>query len=114
MIGTLRLPQFTLSAGTLRDPLALGVLASLLLHGLLLALKFAPPAPVKFAPADSRFLIPFSIDFVARLACTAVHLATKVAPEDAASLTKLKGCSIFPMGAGLVCENFSCSVVGPN
>jgi protein TonB len=57
MIGSLRLPQFTLSAGTLRDPLALGVLASLLLHGLLLALKFAPPAPVKFAPADSRIEI---------------------------------------------------------
>lgn len=41
----------------LRDPLALGILASLLVHGLLLALKFAPPAPVKFAPADSQIEI---------------------------------------------------------
>ncbi len=57
MIGSLRLPQFTLSAQSLRDPLALGVLASLLLHGLLLALRFAPPAPVKFAPEDSQIEI---------------------------------------------------------
>jgi protein TonB len=57
MLASLRLPRFTLSAESLRDPLALGILASLLLHGLLLALKFAPPAPVKFAPADSQIEI---------------------------------------------------------
>lgn len=38
----------------LRDPLVIGVLASLALHALLLALRFAPPAPVLLAPADSR------------------------------------------------------------
>lgn len=41
----------------LRDPLAMGILVSLLVHALLLALKFAPPAPVKFAPADSQIEI---------------------------------------------------------
>jgi len=37
-----------------RDPLAIGVLASVLLHATLLALRFAPPAPIRFAPSDSR------------------------------------------------------------
>jgi len=41
----------------MRDPLALGIVVSLLVHGLLLALRFAPPAPVKFAPADSQIEI---------------------------------------------------------
>jgi len=40
-----------------RDPLAMGVLVSLLLHGTLLALKFSPPAPVKFAPEDAQIEI---------------------------------------------------------
>ncbi len=37
-----------------RDPLTLGVLASLTLHALVLALKFAPPPPLRLAPQDSR------------------------------------------------------------
>ncbi len=37
-----------------RDPLATGVLVSVLLHGALLALRFTPPAPIKFAPFDSQ------------------------------------------------------------
>lgn len=41
-------------AGWWRDPLAVGVAASLLLHALLLAMRFAPPVPVKFSPSDSR------------------------------------------------------------
>ncbi len=41
----------------LRDPLAVGVLASILLHGILLALKFTPPDPIRFAPADARLEI---------------------------------------------------------
>jgi protein TonB len=57
MIGSLRLPPLALSAQSLRDPLTLGVIASLLLHGLLLAVKFAPPVPVKFAPSDSQIEI---------------------------------------------------------
>jgi len=43
-----------LRAVSWRDPLAVGIFASLLLHLMLLALKFAPPVPVKFAPADSQ------------------------------------------------------------
>ncbi|MCL4745723.1 MAG: energy transducer TonB [Burkholderiaceae bacterium] len=39
---------------SLRDPLTVGVLASVALHALVLALKFTPPAPVRFAPQDSR------------------------------------------------------------
>lgn len=39
---------------SLRDPLTLGIVASVLLHGLLLALRFAPPEPFRFAPQDSR------------------------------------------------------------
>lgn len=37
-----------------RDPLVIGIVASVLLHLTLLVLKFTPPAPVKFAPADSQ------------------------------------------------------------
>lgn len=39
---------------TLRDPLAIGVLVSLLLHGLLFALRFSPPSAPKPAPTDSQ------------------------------------------------------------
>jgi protein TonB len=37
----------------LRRPLAIGVATSLVLHCALLVLRFAPPAPLKFAPSDS-------------------------------------------------------------
>lgn len=47
----LRLPS---GSTLLRDPLAIGIAASLLLHALLLALRFAPPMPVRFSPSDSR------------------------------------------------------------
>ena len=57
MIGSLRLPRVALGAQSLRDPLTVGVFASLLLHALLLALKFAPPVPVRFAPTDSQIEI---------------------------------------------------------
>lgn len=40
--------------GALRQPLALGIAASVLLHALLLALRFAPPDPIRFLPQDSR------------------------------------------------------------
>jgi protein TonB len=56
-IARLRMHGFPVGRELWRDPLALGVLASLLLHGLLLALKFAPPEPVRFAPADARIEI---------------------------------------------------------
>jgi protein TonB len=49
MVATLpRLP------GALREPLVLGIAASVLLHALLLALRFAPPDPLRFLPQDSR------------------------------------------------------------
>lgn len=37
-----------------RDPLALALLASFLLHAVVLLMRFAPPIPVLFKPADSR------------------------------------------------------------
>ncbi len=40
--------------GAMRQPLALGIAASVLLHALLLALRFAPPDPLRFLPQDSR------------------------------------------------------------
>ncbi|MEK9775871.1 MAG: hypothetical protein VW339_06975 [Quisquiliibacterium sp.] len=52
-----RITQIVAPIAWLRDPLSVGVLASVFLHGLLLALKFAPPEPVRFAPADSRLEI---------------------------------------------------------
>ena len=56
-ITRLRMPRLPVGRDLWRDPLALGVLASLLLHGLLLAFRFAPPAPVRFAPADAQIEI---------------------------------------------------------
>ncbi len=38
----------------LRRPLAIGVACSIALHATLLALKFAPPEPLRFAPADAQ------------------------------------------------------------
>lgn len=49
----LAMPRFAAGV-SLRDPLTVGVLASLALHALLLALKFAPPVPLRIAPQDSR------------------------------------------------------------
>lgn len=40
--------------GPLREPLALGVAASVLLHAVVLALRFVPPDPVRLMPQDSR------------------------------------------------------------
>ncbi len=37
-----------------RDPLALGILVSLLLHGTVLMLKIAPPSALRFSPSDSQ------------------------------------------------------------
>jgi len=37
-----------------RDPLAIGLAASLVLHALLLSLRFGMPAPVRFAPIDAQ------------------------------------------------------------
>jgi protein TonB len=51
------LPRLTAPIAWLRDPLSIGVIASLLLHAVLLALKFTPPEPMRFAPADSRLEI---------------------------------------------------------
>lgn len=48
-----RMPRLAGSV-SLRDPLTLGVLASLTLHALVLALKFTPPPPLRLAPQDSR------------------------------------------------------------
>jgi len=53
----LRLPAPVTGRDLWRDPLALGVLVSLLLHATLLALKFSPPAPVRFAPEDAQIEI---------------------------------------------------------
>jgi periplasmic protein TonB len=36
-----------------RDPLAVGIVVSVVIHCLLLALKFAPPLPLKFSPIDA-------------------------------------------------------------
>lgn len=55
--GRLRLALPWTGRDLWRDPLALGVLVSLLLHGALLALKFSPPAPVRFAPEDAQIEI---------------------------------------------------------
>ena len=38
----------------LRDPLALGIAVSVLVHLMLLMLRFAPPTPLKFAPPDAQ------------------------------------------------------------
>ncbi len=51
IVASMSRPSGTFS---LRDPLTVGVLASVALHALVLALKFAPPVPVRFAPQDSR------------------------------------------------------------
>jgi protein TonB len=40
--------------GAMREPLVLGIAASVLLHALLLALRFAPPDPLRFLAQDSR------------------------------------------------------------
>lgn len=37
-----------------RDPLAIGLAASLVLHALLLSLRFGMPAPIRFAPIDAQ------------------------------------------------------------
>lgn len=52
--GFAEAPAGGLLARMRRDPLATGILVSVLLHGLLLALRFTPPAPLKFAPFDSQ------------------------------------------------------------
>ncbi len=39
---------------SLREPLTIGVGVSLLLHAVLLAMRFNPPEPIRFLPQDSR------------------------------------------------------------
>jgi protein TonB len=41
-------------AFTIRDPLAVALFASLLLHALVMFVRFAPPAPIRVAPNDAR------------------------------------------------------------
>ena len=41
-------------ADVMRSPLGVGVAASVLLHLVLLLLKFAPPEPIRFAPNDAQ------------------------------------------------------------
>ncbi len=56
-LPSLRMPRLSSPVAWLRDPLSIGVIVSLLLHALLLALKFTPPEPMRFAPTDSRLEI---------------------------------------------------------
>jgi protein TonB len=56
-LPSLRMPRLSPPVAWLRDPLSIGVIVSLLLHALLLALKFTPPEPMRFAPTDSRLEI---------------------------------------------------------
>ncbi|MGA0794527.1 MAG: energy transducer TonB [Quisquiliibacterium sp.] len=53
----LRMPRLSPPVAWLCDPLSIGVIVSLLLHALLLALKFTPPEPMRIAPTDSRLEI---------------------------------------------------------
>ena len=53
-IASLRPPRLPSRADLLRDPLAIGIAASVLLHLLVLLMRFAPPAPVLLAPSDPQ------------------------------------------------------------
>lgn len=46
--------RWPLRAPALRDPLVIGITVSVLLHLLLAVLRFAPPEPLRLAPADPR------------------------------------------------------------
>ena len=56
-LSGLRPPNLGPGANLLRDPLAAGVVASVVLHALVLALRFTPPEPIRFAPADPQIEI---------------------------------------------------------
>lgn len=47
-------PRTVPVADVMRSPLGVGVAASVLLHLVLLLLKFAPPEPIRFAPNDAQ------------------------------------------------------------
>lgn len=42
------------TAAALRNPMRVGIAVSVLLHLVLLAVRFAPPEPIRLAPSDSR------------------------------------------------------------
>jgi protein TonB len=49
-----RAAAFTITAPRIRDPLSLALIASLLLHAIVLFMRFAPPMPIMMNPNDSR------------------------------------------------------------
>jgi protein TonB len=49
-----RAAAVTITAPRIRDPLSLALIASLLLHAIVLFIRFAPPMPIVMNPNDSR------------------------------------------------------------